>query len=81
MSSVYERLGRKQEQLENLDEAYTTLLKLLAGVVSGEIARSRVLVNLTERSWALVPEGQTPAHPAVINGLPEYVVGQPDAGN
>lgn len=73
--NLHERLGRKQEQLEALDASYTDLLRLLAQVVTGEVCRSRVLVNLTDRTWVRAPEGQTPPGLVQINGLPEYVVG------
>ncbi len=66
--SLHERLGRKQEQLECLDEQYTLLLQLLAGVVSGEITRDRVSVNLTNRTWELFPEGHRPEPAPLLNG-------------
>lgn len=73
-AKLYEQLGRKQERIEELDTAYDALLGLLAGVVEGSIDRGRVIVNLTERSWSLSPEGQRPAMPATVNGLPKCVV-------
>ncbi len=73
-AKLYEQLGRKQERVEELDAAYTALLGLLANVVSGEIDRSRVLVNLTDRQWAVSEAGTTPSTPSTINGLPRVVV-------
>ena len=80
MEKLFELLGRKQAQLEQLDGEYTKLTSLLAQVVKGEVARSRVLVNLTDRTWMLVPEGTRPAMPATINGLPECVVAPNESG-
>jgi len=76
---LYADLGKKQERIEQLDAAYNALLGLLAGVVAGNIDRSRVLVNLTDRSWSLSAAGERPGLPATINGLPECVVAPPDA--
>lgn len=73
-AKLYEVLGRKQALLDSQDEAYTDLLNLLAGIVSGQIETSRVLVNLTDRSWFLAEQGQSPGMPATINGLPICVV-------
>jgi hypothetical protein len=72
--NLYEKIGRLQLQTEKQDEAYTYLLRLTAGLVDGSIDRARVLVNLTDRTWNLAPEGQRPATPATINGLPHVVV-------
>jgi hypothetical protein len=71
---LYARIGRMQLTAEAQDEAYTALLKVLAGVVSGEIDRKRVLVNLTDRTWQTTEPGQRPALPATINGIPLCVV-------
>jgi hypothetical protein len=77
-AKLYEQLGRKQEALETLDQAYTDLLGVLAGVVTGEIDRRRVLVNLTDRSWTVAPPGNSPSLPATINGLPVCKVAPPE---
>ncbi len=76
---LFELLGRKQAQLEDQDAAYSQLLTLLAGVVSGEIATDRVLVNLTDRTWQLAAPGERYGLPATINGLPVVVVAKDDA--
>lgn len=73
-ADLFEALGRKQLQLEQQDAAYSKLLGLLAGIVRGDIDRKRVLVNLTDRTWLVAEEGQSPGIPATINGLPECVV-------
>lgn len=73
-SQLYEKLGRQQTRLEQQDEAYTLLLQRFAGVVSGELDRSRVLVNLTDRTWTVSEPGTRPATPPTINGLPLCVV-------
>ena len=70
---LYEMIGRLQLRTEQQDAAYGTLVDLLAKVVSGEIDRSRVLVNLTDRKWEYVEPGCRPGMPAQINGLPECV--------
>ena len=74
MEKLYELLGRKQEKLESLDAEYTNLLALLAEVISGEVERSRVMVNLTDRTWCKAEPGSRPGLPATINGLPHCVV-------
>lgn len=73
-SKLYETLGRKQAQLEAQDAAYNALLNLLASVVIGEIDRSRIMVNLTDRNWIATGPGERPALPATINGLPVCIV-------
>lgn len=70
------RIGRMQLVSEQQDHAYSQLLNLLAGVVSGDTDRSRVMVNLTDRTWAIAAQGERPALPATINGLPVCVVAQ-----
>ncbi len=73
-ANLYELLGRKQAQLENQDAEYGKLLTLLAGVIGGEIDPSRVLVNLTDRTWQLALPGERYSLPATVNGLPVVVV-------
>ena len=63
-------VGQKQLAFERSDAAYSNLLGVLASVISGEIDRSRVLVNLTDRTWLVTPPGERPGMPAQINGLP-----------
>lgn len=77
---LYAKIGRQAERIEDLDAAYDHLLALFARVITGEVARSRVLLNLTERTWTLAPEGRSPAGPATINGLPRCVLGAPEPG-
>ena len=72
--ALYAMLGRKQAQVESQDAAYTQLLELLAGVVGGSIEPSRLLVNLTDRTWQMVPQGQRPSMPSTLNGRPVCVV-------
>lgn len=71
-------VGRKQVAFEKLDAEYSKLLQVLAGVVSGDIHASRVLVNLTDRTYLFVEKGQRPGMPATINGLPVCVVAPND---
>jgi Methyltransferase domain len=75
---LYAKLGQKQEALEDLNNAYNSLLLMTASVVSGEIAASQVLINLTARSWEVVPAGQRPQMPATVNGEPRCVVAPPN---
>jgi len=71
---LFESLGRKQLVIEQQDQAYTNLLNLLAGVVAGQIDPARILVNVTDRTWLVAPEGQRPSLPATVNGNPVCVV-------
>lgn len=78
-SEGYERIGRLVHKCEHLESAFTSMLDTLAKVVSGEIDRSRVMVNLTEKSVMWSPEGERPSLPATINGVPVCVVAPEDA--
>ena len=61
MDELYASLGRKTVELENLNKQYDTLLLLLGKVVSGEIDKANVTVNLEGRSWALnQPQAEQP---------------------
>lgn len=51
--NLYEMLGRKQAELEGLNIEYNRLLAVLGQVVSGEIERGRVLVDLAARTWTV----------------------------
>lgn len=75
-SQLYESIGRKQAQVEQLNASYDALLSLLARVVSGEVVTSRLLVDLTNRAWLLANPGERPYPPATINGLPKCVMAQ-----
>lgn len=68
------RLGRQALEIERLNECYNQVARALADVVSGNIAASRVLVNLTDRTYTIAAEGECPPVPATINGLPVCVV-------
>jgi hypothetical protein len=57
-AQLYEKVGRQQVLIESQDAAYTALIRLLAQVVSGEVARDRVTVNLAARTWAITPAEQ-----------------------
>jgi hypothetical protein len=59
-AKLYEALGRKQAQVEAQDQAYTELIHLLARVVSGEVARARVVVSLADRTWTLAAGADDP---------------------
>ncbi len=72
-SQFFEKFGRMQWQIDQLNYQYDQTAKLLADVISGKVDPSRVLVNLTARTWTISPEGERPAMPATINGLPVCV--------
>ncbi len=76
-AQLFEKIGRLQTANDKLNQEYDLLLSKLGGVVSGEIARTRVLVNLTDRTWEVAPEGNSPGLPASVNGLPVCVVAPP----
>lgn len=73
---LYARLGRLQESQDKLNAEYDRLLTTFAAVVSGEIDRRRVLVNLSARAWEVAKPGEQPAMPCTINGEPRCVVYQ-----
>lgn len=73
-AQLYEKVGRQQAAIEQKDAANGQLLDVLAKIVSGEIDRSRVMVNLTDKSVTWAPEGFRPELPATINGVPVCVV-------
>lgn len=50
--NIYERYGRKQEQLELMHESYTKTLELLARLQDGEIRLEEVVVS--PEGWHLV---------------------------
>ena len=70
---LYAKIGRQQILIEAQDEAYNALQNLLCGILTGAIAPSRVMVNRTDRTWTVAPEGQRPPMPATINGMPVCV--------
>lgn len=49
-------IGRKQVELDTLNVEYNRVLAVLGHVVSGEVARDRVSVDLAARSWKVEPE-------------------------
>lgn len=76
MDELYAALGRKQMALELAEANYFKALQCMAAMLTGEIDPTRVLVNLTERSFHWVGPGERPATPPTINGLPQVFVGQ-----
>ena len=51
--------GRKQLELDNLNDQYDRLLTVLSGVVSGEISSDLVTFDLQARKWAVVVHART----------------------
>lgn len=73
-AEMFERLGRMAHRIETVENGFNQMVDLMAKVVSGEVERSRVLVNLTAKTVIFAPEGFRPEMPATINGLPLCVV-------
>lgn len=79
MNELYAKIGQQHLEIEDRKVCYTKLLTLFSQVVSGEVDRSRVMVNLTTQQYAVSPVGERPAMPATINGHPVCVVAKDDA--
>lgn len=73
------RMARQMLEIERLNGCYDHCARTLADVVSGKMERSRVVVNLTDRTYMIAPEGECPPMPATINGLPVCVTAPPCA--
>lgn len=52
---LFASIGRKQTQIELDHVEYNNLLVLLSRVVSGQIAKESVVVDLDGRAWKVVP--------------------------
>ena len=74
---LFAKIGEQHLAIEDKDKFIGGLLGVFAGVLKGEIEPSRVMLNLTSRSWIVAPEHLSPGMPATVNGLPECVVGKP----
>ncbi len=74
------RIARQMLEIERLNGCYDHVANTLADVVSGKVAASRVMVNLTDRTYTIAAEGECPPMPATINGLPVCVTAPPSAG-
>jgi uncharacterized protein with beta-barrel porin domain len=72
-AQLYERLGRQQVALEQAEANFAQALQCMAHMLSGEIDPSRVMVNLTDKSFCWSEPGTRPPRPMTINGLPECV--------
>jgi hypothetical protein len=73
-AALYEKIGQQLVELEDRKRCYSNLLALLAQVVQGYIDPARIMINLTEQQWLCAAEGERPATPATLNGLPICVV-------
>lgn len=71
-------LAKLLVQTKRQSASYIQLLTALAGVVKGDIERTRCLVDLTNLTWTVMAVGQSPVCPASINGLPVIVLAGPD---
>lgn len=77
-AALHAVIGEQHLEIKDLKARYRQLLHVLAQVVSGEMERSRLLVNLTDESCLWSPAGESPGMPCTINGLPQCVVAPPD---
>ena len=57
---MYAMYGRKQAELDALNEQYNLLLGIFSKVASGEITLDRVSVDLGARSWSVTPAAPEP---------------------
>ncbi len=71
---LFEKIGRLQLALEEERGQLDSILQVFAEVISGQCDPQRVMVNLTDRTVTWAAEGERPATPATINGLPRVVV-------
>ena len=53
--SLFASIGRKQTQIEIDVGEYNNLLLVLSKVVSGDIPKEDVIVDLKDRSWKIEP--------------------------
>jgi len=61
-TEMYAAIGRKQTELDRLNENYDQLLFILAQVASGQITVDRVSVDVGARTWAVAaPAAEAPA--------------------
>jgi hypothetical protein len=73
-AKLFEMLGRKESVILAQDDAYSALLNLTAKIISGEIDRSRVSINLADRSWIVAPQAAKPTVPAPLHGVPDLTL-------
>lgn len=73
-AKLFEMLGRKEGIIVAQDEAYSALLNLAAKILSGEIDRNRVSIDLVNRSWAVAPQEPKPTVPALLHGVPDLTL-------
>lgn len=71
---LFASIGEKQLALETALREKAVFLDIIAKLVSGELARSRVLVNLTSQEVTWAAAGERPGLPATFNGMPQCVV-------
>lgn len=53
--TLFASIGRKQTQIEIDHTEYNNLLLVLSRVVSGDIPKEDVIVDLNNRSWKIEP--------------------------
>ncbi len=60
-AKLYEMLGRKQAEIEQLRSDYRLLLDWFGKVASGEVSGDRVRINHDTQSWSVAPLPVPPA--------------------
>ncbi len=75
VEQLYAALGRKQEALDKLNAEYDSLLAALSDVIHGNVASSRITVDLNARSWTRTAEGGA-AEPGPMSE-PDPFIAQP----
>ncbi len=73
-NQLYEKIGRITAAKELAEGNYEAALLCMSRMLTGEIDNSRVIVNLTDKSFNWVAPGDRPPLPPTINGLPQCVV-------
>jgi len=76
-ADLYARIGRQAVRIEQQDATVANLLALFADVLSGKTDPRRILINRTERSVQVAPDGFSACLPATINGVPECTIYAP----
>ncbi len=56
MDGLYAAIGRRQVELEQMHAEYDRLLCVLSQVSTGEIGKEQLEVDLTARTWKVVPK-------------------------
>lgn len=63
MDTIALNIGRKQMQIESLQQEYANLLQVFSDVCSGSIQKERVKIDLVARSWVIEPVPEKAVEP------------------